>query len=585
LAAKNNDSTTEIDRSTFDWIGKGGISSTIFDGYQDGDTKMKVPPCGACHPGGGAMEYARELDGTGSLVRLDAVDVSPVTSASTYDGDFYSTSGTAPANPFSVTGVIEADCLLCHMADYSFGKRFQQITFRNYKWAATVGAKLGSVTGAVYSYANEGNAAAWKSGTWDWAATPTVTYNSKAVDVGGFLTLSGTHIMGTPTSSICSRCHAGADRKKRGFIVDGTKDVHVAAGKQCLDCHGMAGSELDHNIGKGYARLGSVRQDLDGTIANDCDDCHGQYTIDSHTEFFGGSMHLNKIACQTCHIPYKDTPVGYMIDMSTGNQVWMLRDGKTPTWAGDFGKVTPGFTWRPFLKKFDPDGAGPMAEKYYPYGSKSSTWFGYVPTGKTTIQPFILKAVNGIYNAQKATMAAPSVPVTFADGTTGTKPNVSDPADIVVMLTELAASPSNPAGATPVFVSAEVGYELDGAGTGLVATAYENAESDHNFSIFHNIRIAEEALGANGCTDCHSAEGSLMTEQITDVSGFLSSRDMATNGVLDAAALHANSETMLEFAGFSEAEAHQFTDEEPSSASDSGSSTSGCFLQALELGE
>ena len=147
------------------------------------------------------------------------------------------------------------------------------------------------------------------------------------------------------------------------------------------------------------------------------------------------------------------------------------------------------------------------------------------------------------------------------------------------MLTGLAANPQTPAGAVPVFVSEEAAYKLDG--DALVSAPYENAETDHNFSIFHNIRPADEALGANGCTDCHSADGALVNTQITNVSGFLSSRDIEANGVLDEAAVEANGETMLEFAGFSEEDQAIMLDKEQLEVMGESGSTSECFIEAL----
>ena len=608
MAAKNNDADTAtiakagMDRTTFDWIGKGALNPA---------TLLKVPPCGACHPGSGSTEYIRGADGTaavdgeGNYVRLDTdyaelVDLGLV-SESMFDGDLFpmmaasstneNNTGELPMNPFEVTGVIEGDCLLCHMPSYNFGARFKQISYRNYQWAAVAGANLGSISGKIFDYTSEAynNSKDWASGEWHWDADPTVSYAS-GIDNGnivikgeGELWLKGDIFVSSPNSAACLRCHSGADSKKRGFSWAAGKDVHFDQGMDCIDCHGLAGEtdseRMAHNIGKGYARLGSVRNDLDGTNAFDCDDCHGEYILDQHSDIFGGPMHLDNIACQTCHIPYKVDNMGYLIDMSSGNQVWMLRDGTTPRWAGDFGAIKEGFVWSPFIKKYDPDGAGPMPEKYYPYGAKASTWFGYVPAGKNTIQPYILRNVKAVYDGLKSEMNAPTVPVELVVDGAGAKPNVSDTEDIVAMLNGLAAHAQTPAGGVPVFVSNEAAYKLDG--DTLVAAPYENAETDHNFSIFHNIRPAAEALGANGCTDCHSPEGALVNTQITDVSGFLSTRDIETNGVLDEAAIEANGETMLEFAGFSEEDQAIMLDKEQLEVVGETGSTSECFIEAL----
>ncbi|HSH69553.1 MAG TPA: hypothetical protein VK997_06525, partial [Deferrisomatales bacterium] len=277
MAAKNNTSTDEMDRSVFDFVGMGALNP---------DAQVKVPPCGACHPGGAGMEYARDTaTGQASAVRLDAVEASAYTDT---DGDFRVAVGANKAafvaafpNPFDATGVVEGDCLLCHLSGYNFGARFKQLTYRNYRWASTVAAGLGTVgTQKVYTF-DDTTGTGFKSGTWVTSpdALPTVDYvtglgNGKVIDSAGEYRLAAANLNGEPASSVCRFCHSGADMKKRAFVWNATEDVHNAAGLECLDCHGMAGDAENHHIGKGHARLGSVRNDLDGTMAHSCAECH-----------------------------------------------------------------------------------------------------------------------------------------------------------------------------------------------------------------------------------------------------------------------------------------------------------------------
>lgn len=511
-----------MDRSVFDFVGLGALNPA---------DQVKVPPCGACHPGGAGMEYARDtVTGQASAVRLDQV------AAATYadsDGDFRVAVGANKAdfvaafpNPFAATGVVEGDCLLCHLSGYNFGARFKQLTYRNYGWASTVAAGLGTVGQKVYTF-DDTTSTGFKSGTWvtSPAALPTVDYaaglaSGKVIDAAGQYRLAGASLNGTPAAGVCRFCHSGADMKKRGFEWSAAEDVHNAAGLECLDCHGMAGNALDHNIGKGHARLGSVRNDLDGTIAHGCGDCHSAAgsaanPAAAHASALDGlGFHFDRISCETCHIPYKNYTAGELIDMSSGNQVWYLSDGKTIKWAGDFDGNA--YRWMPFNKPYDPDGDG--RSKLYPYAAKTSAWFGYVPPGKQTVQPYILRHVNAAYTAATA---QPKVPVTYVkDDSTLMKPSVSATADVVAMLEYL--RDNGPYGdVTPVFVAAEVAYRLDSSGS-IEATTFANAETDHNFSVSHNVRAATEALGANGCADCHAeGAGLFATMQVTDASGYL----------------------------------------------------------------
>ncbi|MFZ3136443.1 MAG: hypothetical protein WA126_03515 [Thermodesulfovibrionales bacterium] len=58
------------------------------------------------------------------------------------DGDYFKAR-------WSDTGVIEADCLLCHMPEYNFKERNKQLANLNFKWAATAGSGFGKVDGSI----------------------------------------------------------------------------------------------------------------------------------------------------------------------------------------------------------------------------------------------------------------------------------------------------------------------------------------------------------------------------------------------------------------------------------------------------
>src|SRR5690606_7104169 len=97
---------------------------------------------------------------------------------------------------WSETGVIEADCLLCHLPEYSFKKRNEQLAKLNFRWAATEGAGFGVVTGMVSS--NQ---------------PPQVAYDLKNFDADGNVLV---HTVPEPRNETCLACHAKPNWKKRG---------------------------------------------------------------------------------------------------------------------------------------------------------------------------------------------------------------------------------------------------------------------------------------------------------------------------------------------------------------------------------
>ena len=86
----------------------------------------------------------------------------------------------------------------------------------------------------------------------------------------------------------------------------------MRAGLKCIDCH-PSGSVADderineremHQFGKGDDPGGHVRDDLDNTCL-DCVSCHttGKLGASVAEHSWLPPLHLDEIACQTCHIP------------------------------------------------------------------------------------------------------------------------------------------------------------------------------------------------------------------------------------------------------------------------------------------
>jgi hypothetical protein len=607
LAAKINENGDgkggdEIDVSTFDWVGAGILYVEQTDTDGDGTVeKYKTPPCGLCHPGGGPAEYPRDPatglayaeDGSPLVgARFDDAEAAALAAASAgsyLDGDFYTRVNGGGESHWAETGVAEADCLMCHMDGYSFPTRFRQLTWRNYRWAPTAAAGLGTVTGRVLQFAdNTGN---FMAGTWTGVA-PTVAYSlgAKVLDKDGVLNLAGAVLAKRPDQTgskiYCLFCHEGSDTKKRGFEWSAEYDVH-AGNLHCLDCHGVFESEdhgvsrLEHQIGKGYARLGSVRNDLDGTMAPGsapCLSCHFQGAADAAKAEHAGAFadvgfHLDKLSCEGCHIRKLEWNQGSLIDMSSGKQVWTLSDGTTPTWAEDFQK--PG-AFAPFLKMYDQDGtAGPKPAKYFPFGAKSSAWFGAVyPNGE--IRPIFLRHVSAAYAAVWPSNTGPKVPVlTVPDDLAGVafddsaqkRPSVFADADIVRMIEELQREANGHPGLGRVVFVTDVVKGIVG-GQLVALEEFAEAESCHDFSINHDVWRADPAgdgydpsrapLGAGGCTDCHAPGSALYNPQVREVTTYLSRRTDKIDGALLADP--DISESMAAFRGYDDDQVSRLLD-------------------------
>ncbi len=134
----------------------------------------------------------------------------------------------------------------------------------------------------------------------------------------------------TPTAQTCLRCHqhnfggdiyvdeadssymqsmvnTGSNRprvlhpgSKRGTPYSPTWDVHARAGISCIECHLTEG----HYIAKGTHTTTMMANDLPAVEVT-CESCHGTepHEQDAETAEYL-NQHIERIACQTCHIPY-----------------------------------------------------------------------------------------------------------------------------------------------------------------------------------------------------------------------------------------------------------------------------------------
>ena len=172
MAKKKNSNPDEIDITVFQWVASGSLK------------KMAKPGCGGCHPGGGGLEFDR--DGQ----RYDKTLQANPELAKSLDGDYYK-------SHWDKSGVVEADCFICHLPKYDFGLRNKHLKLWNFKWASTAASGIGQVSGFVKE-----------------SQTPKVVYNKRLFNDDGKIVLDLAY---PPPAENCNFCHSMSDLKKRGF--------------------------------------------------------------------------------------------------------------------------------------------------------------------------------------------------------------------------------------------------------------------------------------------------------------------------------------------------------------------------------
>ncbi len=476
LAPKHNSSPATIDMTSF---------------------KFFTMPCGACHPGGGPAEYDRNGKRYDRWMSDPKSGLEPG-GINHFDGDYYRARWTE-------TGVLEADCLLCHMPEYNYKERKKQVGAWNFRWAATAGAGFARVYGSI----KEGRRVK-------------VVYNKELFHKGGFIE---PHIVREPRNKACLSCHAKPGWKKRGANFRPRTDVHLRAGLKCVDCHPAGSSATDprikgrevHQFGKGDDPGGHVRDDLDNTC-RECSYCHGKgylgAPIADHRWL--PPLHLEKIACQTCHIPERVVKAalvqaGDVFNPGTkiprkGKYLWTFYgpDGKYWNHYGELEMMgyddKPTDPFRPKLARYK--------GKIYPVNRVHSAWPAIQVEGKKALMEPKMSSIYKMWAMHKADPKKYPELSKIRDDNGDNVPEVNRPEEIDALIhsvTRVLKDTKYPMEGKKVvwvmddriYTSGTVYYVMEKHE--WEASPYGNV---HKYN--HDIYPAKAALGAAGCTDCHS---------------------------------------------------------------------------------
>jgi hypothetical protein len=526
VAAKKNKSARDMGLSTYDWIAAGGIGDAI------------VLSAGNLHPGGGPLEYGRKADGrrdlSQNLIQGERGKPQPL------DGDYTSRHTPDGKSRFRESGVVEGDCLMCHLRGYRLDRRNDQLARRNYRWAATAGAGLGEIKGAVFTPTRTDTppeAEPSPKGEWNFTRRPVVQYawnNSKLFTSQGKFKGSALISKAVETDN-CTQCHRVMDGQKSGTLYLPAGDLHLKAGLRCTDCHTLAGrsqtERLRHHIGKGWSPTSTARSDLDGAGMKTCGSCHfeGKYKPtragmpkearnpdNIHRSLFNqATLHFYLLHCSTCHAPERKSRSVYLADYSAGQPAWYATDkAALITRAADMQQFTPDL-WKPWMDRHERvKGDG---ERYVAAVPKVTQWFGERLSNEV-VRPIDPESVGKAAARQKKLTA---VEVVSLNGEKVKQTTVATEEDIRIMIRALTDM-----GFRDVVFVADQLYELKKDKIqGHPVPALTRAVM---FPIYHgNMPVsAKKTLGQkgkpDGCTDCHADNSLFFTKlKVRSVGKFL----------------------------------------------------------------
>ena len=484
LSEKSNSSAKEMDMTSFTFITNG---------------------CATCHPGGGPLEYDRE--GFRYDKQMDSMKYT-AGGINNFDGDYFQAH-------WNRSGVIEADCNLCHLPEYDYKTRNDNLAKFNFRWMAAAGSGLATVEGSIRD-----------------TVDVKVKYDLAKFGADGKVSM---HLVREPRNETCLNCHSKPQWKKRGASFTEFTDVHIAKGLKCVDCH-VAGSMASderisgkevHQFGKGDDPSGWVRNDLDNTMRT-CTDCHTtgylNAPIAKHTWL--PDLHLDKLSCQACHIPQRKVKSALVQVSDVYNPgtkispppkyVWTFYDQNMYYW-NHYGELSM------FTAKDQPsDPFVPEFAKYkgqiFPVNAVHSAWPGIYTEGEKGLGQPKMKDIYGMWTAHRKDKSRYPELAKITDDNSDTIPEVNTSEEIDAFINSVTACLS------------DLGYDLKGKsvvwvnndrmylnGRDYKMLDKETWESSPYASVYkysHDVYPAKAGLGINGCTDCHSFKSDILFGKI-----------------------------------------------------------------------
>lgn len=404
-----------------------------------------------------------------------------------------------------VSGKVEINCLACHNADpaHDQAEYAGQITRQNFRWAATGSCGFASVSGSAKTMPD----------TYDYLMPdipddpkqrpPMIDYRIDTFDHKNRVFFEITQ---KPLTQRCYFCHSNADvepKDSEKWAVD--KDVHIAAGLSCVDCHRNG---LDHNITRGYEREESASANP-LAVAFSCADCHTQGRLGAPTPSHPGipPIHFEKLTCTACHSGPWPAEKTVRTKTSRAHGLGTHNVNKSPD-------ALPHITYPVFARQAG-IGAGYAGAllvlssdgKIAPHKLVWPAFWAALKDKK--VEPIALDTVKPI-----------AAKIIGANGQTrtGDWPNLTEE-QIAEVLTSLKTIEGR-----PVYICGGKLYKLDDSGK--LFEQEHSAAQPYLWPIAHDVRPAAQSLGVRGCKDCHSVDEGFFFGQVAVDSPIAADRDL-----------------------------------------------------------
>ncbi len=480
-------------------------------------------------PGGGAGEPPAEPEPEENAATEEASDEEPADAVKP-DAD----SSDDSSARWKLSGSLDVDCMLCHGDEtmYSPEVWWKQIESENFAWAPTAALGLAQVDGEVSRLPDDFDPAAAEPDSR--RSLPKTTYGAVPVNAEGKVYLD---VIRTPHNSACYYCHS-TDFVGQQAAPEWTydEDVHVLAGMACADCHRNG---IEHHTVRGFeGEQHPTGQDVSSLSCRGCHlgDTAGHGRLGAPRPLHEGlpPLHLEKLSCTACHSGPRPAAQALQVQTAMAHGLGLPSHDYAP-------EMAPGIVEPAMIRQ---------GQVLYPHRMTWPAFWGSMQDG--AIDPLHPETV---YDALRRTLRVrrgSSLRETFAEEKLSKEEKVELLGDeraavAASELTEEEQAKLNERAAAKgmevwkeklaealqelqailpvetaeaVFVSGGKVYRLvkDDTGSAENATVevFDHAAAQpYAWKLAHDVRPAQQSLGAKGCYECHADGTPIFEGQVT----------------------------------------------------------------------
>ncbi len=449
-----------------------------------------------------------------------------------------------------ITGPLPVDCMLCHRNEGSGYSPFawtEQIEDQNFAYAPSVALGLAEVSGNMARLKEFDPTAADAA-----SKLPKLTYDLQRFrgDSKVFIDL-----VRKPKNNSCYYCHTNVTADSlTGSRWLHDEDVHLRAGLACADCHRNG---LDHHTVRGFEGEQHPAGALIASLS--CQGCHmGSESSESKPLSRAGRMgaprpahaglpplHFDKLSCTACHSgPLPGETVERQIN-SIAHRLGEHIKRTGEEFPGIVGPVNlPIDSALPSNTDDDHDSTTSV-KKYTPHRLMWPSFWGTLDKGNVTpLNPEIvyelirkplkvrrefteeLREVSLSLTQRKELLGEDRARVKDEERTADEQVKVRAAEKVARqaqiderLIDALSAIEEAYPGQQAVYVTGGTGWIRYGEAKLKSLTAEElgSAAEPYAWPMAHNVRPARQALGASGCTECHSDEANFFFAEIRPV--------------------------------------------------------------------